>query len=330
MNIRTRTAINRLAAQRFPVDQLTFDVQPEELSAWLSDERVRSAARSNGSRPGWVTRRRVLLAAGLTGVAAAGAVVVLPRLTGSRAYAATPPLLRYQPLGAREIPMDILRRLAGRARSQPPPPGSGPYHYIHTQGWHLATDQMADGRILSSGIEIADREFWVSDDGSGRINENRGGQPSRMSGTYGPGQLTPRSRLEGPIDTLQDTLTRQNPGRTAFDWLAVVQDTWGSQAVSPALQCALLSILATQPGLRIEGTVIDRVGRPGIAVSAGSGNADRPQERYILILDQNTGMLLGFEEIAFEAGGLPIQVPATIAYTVWLASGRTADTSARP
>jgi hypothetical protein len=40
--------------------------------------------------------------------------------------------------------------------------------------------------------------------------------------------------------------------------------------------------------------------------------------------------LLDYEEIALNAGNLPIQAPSTIGYTLWLASGYTTTTTERP
>lgn len=329
MNQRTSSALARMAAQPFPSKESWRDAERNGRAMQL-------LLRENGSissnlaprRPAQPARRRVLLVAGVTIAAATlGSVTLYPGLAGQTAYAATAPMLRYTPLDAKEFPTNILTDLAARARSQPPVRGSGAYQYIRTQGWYLATDQSTDGRILGSRIEASDREFWVAADGSGRIEETRAGQPTRWSGVYTPGQLLARVTTSGSAESVQATLTRQNPGRTSAAWFEAVKDIWNTQAVSPELQSALLRILAARSDLKVDGTVTDRAGRPGIAVST---RGPTRATRYVLILDVETGMLLDYEEIALEAGDLPVEAPATIGYTLWLASGRVVTTSERP
>ncbi|MDN5855802.1 MAG: hypothetical protein L0K86_23770 [Actinomycetia bacterium] len=171
---------------------------------------------------------------------------------------------------------------------------------------------------------MADRQLWLAANGAGRIEETRAGQPTSSSGRYEAGGLSPSPIAAGPAEGLQDRLVHQNPGRTTAEWFATVTDIWNTQAVSPALQAALLSILATRPDLHLDGTVTDRAGRAGIAVSIEVPGA--PRTRDVLILSPTTGMLLGFEEIALESGDLPVKAPATIGYTLWLSSGHTTST----
>ncbi|GAA4535921.1 hypothetical protein [Amycolatopsis samaneae] len=214
--------------------------------------------------------------------------------------------------------MDILTKLADQALRQPPPRGTGRYHYVHTQGWYLATAQTTSGRVLDSRIEPTDREFWVAEDGSGRIAETRDGRPSRMSGTYEPPGLLGEFVTGDSVDALQATLLRRNPTRSPQGWLKLTQELWTRQVVSPALHAAVLRILAAQPELSQDGPVTDRVGRPGVAVSAQS----TPAERYVLTLDPGTGGFLGFEQIA--------PGPAGAGCTVWRDSGYVPDTTTRP
>jgi hypothetical protein len=107
---------------------------------------------------------------------------------------------------------------------------------------------------------------------------------------------------------------------------------WSRQVVTRQVQSALLSILATQPDLIVEGMATDRAGRQGIAISttARSPQERTPAMRYVLIIDPDTGMLLSAEEVALEAGTLPIHVPATIGYALFLRSGYTPGTTGRP
>lgn len=333
MNLRTSTALARMAAQPFPAADALGDTERSDRALQLLSQLNRGTPPLDVApgRTAVLTRRRVLLVAGIGAVVALGSATVYPGLTSPTAYAATPPMLQYAPVDAKETPTNVLDGLADLARRQPPPAGSGPFAYIHTQGWYLYTSQMTDGRTLDSRIEVSDRELWLAPNGAGRIEETRAGQRTSVSARYEPGGLAPWTAPAGPVAGLQDRLVDQNPGRNPADWVSAVKDIWNNQAVSPALQGALLNILATQPGLHLDGTVTDRAGRRGIVVSAdGAAPGNGPRTRRVLILNPDTGMLLGFEEIALEAGGLPIKAPATIGYTLWLSSGHTNNTDTRP
>ncbi len=58
-----------------------------------------------------------------------------------------------------------------------------------------------------------------------------------------------------------------------------------------------------------------------MAVSTESSHSGL-NTRYTLIFDPKTGMLLDYEEILLEAGKLPVKVPATLSYTVWIITGQ--------
>jgi hypothetical protein len=79
-------------------------------------------------------------------------------------------------------------------------------------------------------------------------------------------------------------------------------------------------MLADERQLTNAGTVTDRIGRTGVAVSTESSNSGL-NTRCTLIFDPNTGMLLDFEQVLLEAGKLPVKVPATSSYTVWITTG---------
>jgi len=214
----------------------------------------------------------------------------------------------------------LLTVLAARAAAQPPPPGSGPYSYVRTRGWSVATARMTDGRLLDARTEETDRELWLAADGSGRIEETRGGQRSRTSRVYGPGEL---SAEPSPDATAPGEPEVTMPG-SAIESVRQLQSVWLTQAVRPELQARLLHHLAAHPGLNVE-EVTDRAGRAGIAVSA-----EEAVGRTVLVLDTDTGMLLAAEEVAPRAGGVPVRAPVTMESTLWLRVGFTSDTDARP
>ncbi|HEY9475917.1 MAG TPA: CU044_5270 family protein [Mycobacteriales bacterium] len=324
MNRNTRSALDRMAAQRFPSDDAlgdTDEMSPRLLNE-LRDTSPRPVASAPTRRP---VRRRVLVAAGIVAVAAVGSIVVVPHLNEPTAFAETAPALQYLPGAPKGTARDLLTELAARAQAQPPAPGSGPYHYVHTRSWSLGTGMTTEMKLLWWRIEKTEREQWSGSDGSGRILV-RGERPEMsFDKNLRPGELD-GSILAGSPEALQAKLAAQNPRRTAAGWF----NMWNTQVVSPELQSALLRNLAAQPGLTVPGMTTDRAGREGIAFSAVDSD-ETPVMRYVMVLDPNTGMLLDFEKIALENfEDIPMKTPATTGYTVWLGTGYTASTTERP
>lgn len=332
MKPRVKEAIDRMAAQRFPSDELLADIQRDHVPRWTlaaaSEPPVIPIACPN---PPSRTRRRVLVAAGLTAVAIAGSAVALPRLAAPPAYADTPSMLHYTPFASKESAMDALTQLADRARRTPVPLGAGAVHYIQTRNWYLGTAMTTDMRILNTRVAETLRDEWIAADGSGRILDVRDGQPARWSGPHGsePGHSFIVGRT---VEELRAQLSQGYGGRSTAGWFKATREIWNQQVVTPELQSALLTILAAQPDVTVEGTTTDRAGRSGIAVSTTTKNSGEltPEMRFTLILNPDTGMLEAYEQIALQAGTLPIHVPATTGYTLWLRQGYTPDTTHRP
>ncbi|MFC4603497.1 hypothetical protein [Rhodococcus kronopolitis] len=254
-------------------------------------------------------------------------IAVLPPADAGPGDVATVPMLHFvayiHPVSSREL----LMHLADQAERQPPARGVGPYEYVKTRGWYLSTDQTADGVVIRSEIAEIDREQWRADDGSGRFIETENGQTN--SRDVGP-QDHPWIRLDvgsPPSSQLRNRLLDMGAGRTTPQWFAAFTDTWNSQIVSPGLQSSLLRILADQNGIEVLGAVEDRVGRPGVAVSATTSD-----ERLVLVLDEATGALLDYEQIALTAAAasVPIPLPSTVSYTVWLDAAHVRSTTDRP
>jgi hypothetical protein len=220
--------------------------------------------------------------------------------------------------------MNTLVELASQAEGQPYPPGAGPYSYVHTRGWYLATDQLTDGRVLDSRVEETAREFWVAPDGSGRIEETRDGRPSPMSGVYEPGGLWP-----GPLATVR----AEAPAHAALrqsrsPLIEQIGTVWRTQTVPPALQADLLRALAAEPGVRLE-EATDRAGRLGIAVSSLDRTSSGGRGRHVLVLDPETGMVLATEDITLGSVG-PGRPPGVSSYTYWVRTGFAPDPDTRP
>lgn len=327
MNRRSAMAVQRMTAQRFPMEP----VQTTHASIQAEISRITESCavpRDSFSLKHFVppSRRQLVPFVSILAVALIALILAGPLVWGSTSYAATPNLLRYQASQTREDPTSILQQLADRASRQPALPDAR-YDYIRTRAWYLATDQTTDGQVISSRIEPSDREVWIAPDGSGRIQDTRGGTLMRWSGDYTAGHLSTPLKANGTATDIGTELRQQGAHRSTVAWFDAVKQLWATQVVPPTMQSALLQILATQPDVNVAGTVTDRAGRQGIAVSTESPT---PRMKYVLVLDENTGMLLDFEEVAVEEGSLPVKSPATIGYTVWLSTGRVPTTGDRP
>lgn len=103
-----------------------------------------------------------------------------------------------------------------------------------------------------------------------------------------------------------------------------------SQPIRPLVEAAILRLLARIPGLIDSGTVSDRDGRAGVAVSLDSGYTGH-MIRYTLIFGQGTGELLDAEQtLTGDPGKLDVPEGSILAYTTFLASGYVATTTTRP
>jgi hypothetical protein len=229
---RTRLAVHRMRAQRFP-----------------------ASAPLPAARP----RRHLAL---LTALAVVAAVVGITQAVHRPEYAQTAVTLHYTP-APQETPVQELTHLADLAATQPPPPGTGPYNYVRTKSWNLSTDMNTRMEILAAHIAVTDREQWAATDGSGRLAITVDGKPSSLTGNYAPGTM-----LGNFVTSLTDLKHRNPRATTAGAWIQLIKATWSDQTVTPALQAGLLRTLAGRPGLTLTGTTTDRAGRPGIAVSA--------------------------------------------------------------
>ncbi|MBC8093350.1 MAG: hypothetical protein H7Y15_15700 [Pseudonocardia sp.] len=151
---------------------------------------------------------------------------------------------------------------------------------------------------------------------------------SQVGGIHRPGGLTGGHLVDLPPGRLLAELNARNPNGTTAGWFRVMSDLWKGQVVTPAVQGTLLAIVSRREDLTIEGTTVDRAGRRGLAISVVGEVA--PATRVVLVLDEGSGALLDLEKVAIERSDLPVRVPATVSYTMWLDSGYSSSTTERP
>jgi hypothetical protein len=323
------------------------DGMPNETAATASEghrnetscgERVFPYAGPRGRRS-WLERVSVAAVALAAVALAATLLVQVVSGSGSRVLAATPPPLSYH-LDPAQSGRAVLLHLAAVAARQPvpSPPASGPYAYVKYAGWYLAV--RVSGSTVSSAIVPSVTESWIRADGHGRVIRRRAkADGARVTATNdgpifedfslpaGVGRAYPLLRLSTDPAVVARQLNAGDPPKwrepaERFDWLTNLNL---EQPVPPDVESTILRVLATSPGLINSGTVVDRVGRPGVAVSLDSGHPpDVPGvlERYTLILSPSTGRLLGEEETLIgNPRKLPVRRGAVLDYTVFLTSG---------
>ncbi|GAB1644210.1 CU044_5270 family protein [Krasilnikovia sp. MM14-A1259] len=280
-------------------------------------------AASGRRRPASV-RRRLVLAGALTAVL--GAAAAVPSLVTSPSYAATPAMLQFVPVAGQQSSASVLTDLARRASTRPPAAGHGRYTYLHTKGWYLHVSADGNNRILDSGTAEVDRQLWLAPDGSGRLRQLIPGDNMPPDKTLRPGEFDGAFL---PADaTTTAVRTKYGHDDTAAGWTRTMMELWGRQVVPAALHARLLDTLAGQPGVNLLGDTTDRAGRHGVAI--GVEDQRGPRERMVLVFDPDTGALLDAETVVLENSELPVHPPATISYTVWVATGHTETTTSLP
>jgi hypothetical protein len=270
--------------------------------------------------PGRITRRKVLVAAGLAvGVAGSTAVPLLAALRDRAPDVSLPagrvvaPLvfqLREDPPTAREQ----LRALARQIGDAPHDGRTGRYAYHHTRDWGM-TVQTADGHDMSY---VQEHWTWIAADGTGRIRtvQLEPEFPDAASERYwrkmlrdwkpDPSQTTssptediqgPSGRRAAPADrtALAEALHLQTGGA---DTAKAVFDLSTLYILSRTMRATLLELLAEARGFVWRGNVTDRAGRTGVAVSNDDAGHD---VRSVLVFDSRTGELLAFEFVQAKA-----------------------------
>jgi hypothetical protein len=215
-----------------------------------------------------------------------------------------------------------LTRLSAAAAARPEP-APGRYDYVRTVGWYLASSWVLVGdrlEHLDRRIERGDREIWVAVDGSGRIEETRGGRRSDVSGVFPSAGLY---RPEPPIDQADvHAQTDEDPLRC----VELLDLLWSACVVPPSTQALLLRTLADRPGIDPLRPAVDRLGRVGLGLELLEGSRSSRSEgrrRHRVLFDEQTGALLAHETVVLdEQDWLPEPAPATDSYTAWLAAGR--------
>lgn len=272
--------------------------------------------------------RRLVLAAAAATVAAGAAAVVSTRTrpvrpSGPEVGTVLEPIA-YQygsgapPAGAR------LRALADAVTDAPYETHTGRYAYHHTRLWGDPVMSDASDRYVMG--YASESWTWRTDDGTGTQRDlqlepqfpdpaSRDYYQSRLphntpvphSFPLPPSPVPPLpTDRAGLADRIQ---TRYGPGAvTKF-----LPSLYTTYVVPRAVRAQLLRVLADLPAWVWRGSVTDRAGRPGVAITA-----DDPEyhEQFLLVFDPTTGGLLASELLTLR----PVRIST---YLVVLDTDRT-------
>ncbi len=352
----TRSAVRRMAAQAVPTDE-----QLRRAAPGLDREVARIPAQPRlsvlpGGRPGPASRLRpwgpALVAAAVVAVLVGTQAVLQPGSGEDRPLAgaaAAPPAAARPPVGGTAPdptatdPAAVLRRLADLAAAQPAGP-AGPLD--HTRSVHRHHTIGPDGGELDAPVvdrvEEVTRELWTAADGSGRTVVDATAAPGSepmaedLDETRPPGAGHRRLDLPGDPAALVEALIPVMDGESvdftaAADVLDLITGLRDVQIIDPPALATLLRMLADTEGLRVDPGVVDLAGREGIAVRAvAPDQADDLVIEKTLVLDPDTGALLGADSRIVRGGPLPDRVPLELMRSAWLESGRVGAVGERP
>lgn len=266
-----------------------------------------------------------------------GSVDEPPAMVPASAPAGPPSPLALPAVGDPPAARPHLAALAKVTRRAPAGPGAGAYTYVHVQTW--AAGQSRGARPIAT-----DERLWWAADRSGRLEASALSQPPPVPVPAAPGQSTSDTSITtyepGKVPVVVDAPSAQAP-LLAFQLadrhplkegprgvLRAVADLYRSHHLDPAQRAAALQVLADTDGVDYRGTVVDRSGRSGVAVSVDS---DGGATRDVAVFDPGAGRLLSYERVALVgAATSPSRSPALVAYVLYLSSGRTEAAGATP
>jgi hypothetical protein len=248
---------------------------------------------------------------------------------GAKTYAATPRPLVYDP----PLPPSgqaVLLALSAAAARQPAQSTTArtPYAYVSRRWWRLPARR--PGQPPPSKVEPTVTQSWTAPDGAGRVLSVSGAGGAVLDNTIvKSGHPLPRLPADETVLARLLGLESSTATPSARQFVQFT-DLADRQPLPPPAAALLLRLLARAPDVINAGTVTDRGGRLGVAVSLESDYTG-VEIVYTLIFDAGTGRLLEADEtLTGDPGKLNVAQGSVLAYTTLLASGYAATTSARP
>ncbi|RSN05751.1 hypothetical protein DMB42_27855 [Nonomuraea sp. WAC 01424] len=210
--------------------------------------------------------------------------------------------------------------------------------------WKAAGSPSSAQRVCTPGTPAKDcGKVRVGDGPSGCVY-TRAVEPDGVFGDRRLGDLTlaALAALPTDVDALRERLRgiwRTNPQDESFEQFLAGSAALLEMPISPAVRAAALRLLAGLPTTTTGGTVVDPLGRPGLAVafvksegfSAEFGADDEVAERYTTILAPRTGAVLVSDAAIAAENAEGLTKGTYLNYTAWTSeAGWTDDRPARP
>ncbi|HEY0117754.1 MAG TPA: hypothetical protein VGC04_03135 [Cellulomonas sp.] len=326
----------------------TSERDEQILARLLSSDQPQWAERAAVLRRRRVTPVRVAVAA-LVVIAMVVAGVAWQSWQSSPADARTPALLHFSEAdletvltGQGQPARQALLGLASDASAQPVVAGHGD-QTVSSYGWYLdaAIDQNGTATTLLAPMFTT---TVLRPDGSMSSHEARGRaldvHGNVIDGRYPPGgQVAGDDLPAGTFDAnraanlprdpvaLRNALitafagegAKLDPGDEATLLIQATMDLYQREVISPDLAAALWTALADEPSIVRLGTTTDRLGRPGVAVAAPTGQVDAPG-MLVLVISPKDGHLLEWDDVVATVPQLGIDQPAVIGFEAFLSS----------
>jgi hypothetical protein len=246
------------------------------------------------------------------------------------AYAQTPPPLAATPIA--ESVTSFVDQSIRILLTEPQPAARREGQLVRWQNGQNATDTpvivperyswAVDGHGVGSLKITAEQPYSVRADG--RITRPIGSAPTAGTELKQPGEdgYFGRFPTEPPADAngLAAALREQVPMRDnpdALDYWGAFQVLLNDWTLTPAHHAAMLQILQESGGMKLLGTVTDRLGRDGIAIQLTSPT--RTAFEVTIVLDADSRQIIAADVV--YAGGLGIvdePVGSVLEYSAWL------------
>ena len=143
----------------------------------------------------------------------------------------------------------------------------------------------------------------------------------------GPGSLYYQNVDALPTDVgalrhkIDERAAANGGGVTDYERFTIVGDLLRETVAAPKVRAALYRVAASLNGVELVGSMTDRAGRAGTAVSMTNDQSSRGLERRVLIFDPQTSSLLAEEDVLLHrVAYLDAEPPLVIGYNTYLTS----------
>lgn len=259
-------------------------------------------------------------------------VVVAALLNSAPTFALTPPVLDINVQASRESSSALFRELGElRRQFEQREISSSPPRTIRAQTWSRNTVVGDDGTVEQSVHEPRWYETSFELDGTvherivaadpfpGQRSENLPEPGTVITDTiHSPGSWWGEALNELPSDPLEvgDFLAEFAGVRTlsAPEAISEIRNLLMARPVNGEEEAVIIEYLATLDQIEVSGSVVDRLGRPGIVFNSGG---DPSEFEELLVVSSENGRILASESIFVGEALTGIPSPSVAYYVAW-------------